>query len=375
MIEPDPTAEQIVEKIKSKQGVEDTPTADEGDQRWLTVDTEEFSMEEARAAGPVHVGHQMWQKFKMTEALTEAGLSERACLMTEVMTINRLVEPSSELATVEWVKRTALPDILGEDVAIESPSTLYRIMDLLHPEREKIEAALAERARRLFNLDDSVLLYDLTSTYHEGQCKKNDRAQRGYSRDHRPDCKQMVVGLVVDRDGFPKAHEVFDGNTADTTTVDQMLDALDERAGGRREGRTVVVDRGMSSKDNLATIRARGYHYMVATRQHERDEYLAEMEDSDGWLRFDKVRHGKYLDTVLNRIAIKRASGEAVKRVKEKKLKAAKQKFERAKRAAELAQAQGEDEDTTLMKSLKAIELNMERIFPLGIPSKTDELG
>jgi transposase len=360
LIESDPIAEQIVEKIKTKRDVDGVPAADERDQRWLTVDTEEFSLEEAREAGPVHVGHQMWQKLQITAALMEVGLSERACLLTEVMTINRLVEPSSELATVEWVKRTALPDILGEDIAVESPSTLYRNMDLLHPARGKIEAALAERARTLFNLDDSVLLYDLTSTYFEGQCLKNDRAQRGYSRDHRPDCKQMVVGLVVDGDGFPKAHEVFDGNTVDTTTVDQILDVLDERAGGKREGRTVVVDRGMSSKDNLATIRARGYHYMVATRQHERDEYLAEMEDREGWLRFEKVRHGKYLDTVLNRIAIKRVSGEAVKGVKEKKLKVAKQKFERARRAAELAQERGEDRDTTLMKSLKAVELNME---------------
>ena len=197
-----------------------------------------------------------------------------------------------------------------------------------------------------------------SSLPHEGQCLKNDQAQRGYSRDHRPDCKQVVVGLVLNEDRFPTAHEVFDGNRSDTTTVDEMLDILDARAGGTRKGRTVVVDRGMSSRENLATIRSRDYHYMVATRQSERDEYLAEIEDSNDWQTFQKVRHGKYWDTVINQVSIKRVPGEAVEKVKDKKLKAARQKFDRARIAAEIAQEKDDDE-SALMKSLKAIELNM----------------
>lgn len=359
-IEADFLTQAIVGKLKPNQETGAQSVPDGEDERWLTIDTENFSTEEAREAGPVHVGHQIWNKLQITEALTAAGLDERACLLTEAMTINRLVEPSSELATVEWVKRTALPDILGEEIAVESPFLLYKNMDLLHPQREKIEAALAKRARTLFNLSDSILLYDLTSTYFEGQCLRNDKAQRGYSRDHRPDCKQVVIGLVVNGDGFPKGHEVFDGNRTDTTTVDQMLDALDTRAGGKAEGRTVIVDRGMSSKDNLATIRARGYHYLVATRQQERDEYLAELEDGEGWQKFDKVRHGKYLDTIVNRYALKRVSSKVVKAVKEKKLEAAKQKFERARNVAEAAQKPGSDEELAVTKSLKAVELNIE---------------
>jgi hypothetical protein len=163
--EADPIAEKILEKIISKQEADSASSADEKESRWLTVNTEEFSMEKAREAGTVHVGHQMWEKLQITEILKAAGLSERACLLTEVMTINRLIEPSSELATVEWVGRTALPDILGKDILIETPFPLYRNMDLLHPEREKIELALAERERTLFSLDDQVILYDLTSTY------------------------------------------------------------------------------------------------------------------------------------------------------------------------------------------------------------------
>lgn len=358
LLEPGSVAEQIIEKIRSKQ--EADVVAGDPDPRCLTVDTDEFFMEEAREAGPAHVGHQMWEKLQITEALLAAGLSERACLLTEMMTINRLVEPSSELATVEWVRRTALPDILGEDIVIETPKALYQNMDLLHPKRKKIEAALAEKERTLFNLDNQVILYDLTSTYFEGQSLLNGKAQYGYSRDHRPDCKQVVVGLVVNGDGFPEAHEIFDGNRSDTTTVDEMLDVLDARAGGMSKGRTVVVDRGMSSKENLRSIRARGYHYMVATRQQERDEYLAEIEDREGWQTFEKIRRGKYIDRVVNRISMKRVSAKAVIAVKEKKLSTAKAKFERARKAAESAQEHSKDEETILMKSLKAVEFNRE---------------
>ena len=152
----------------------------------------------------------------------------------------------------------------------------------LHPQRAAIERALAERERTLFNLDDTIYLYDLTSTYFEGQCPRNPQAQRGYSRDHRPDCKQVVVGLVLDRDGFPKAHEVFDGNRVDRTTVADMLTMLEART-GRQEGATVVVDRGMAFADNLKEITDRGHHYLVAGRQAERAPHLDAFEDATGW--------------------------------------------------------------------------------------------
>src|SRR5207247_10051900 len=119
---------------------------------------------------------------------------------------------------------------------------LYRSLDPLHPTRGYIERELAEREKTLFNLADTLYLYDLTSTYFEGQAKANSQAKRGYSRDKRPDCKQVVVGLVLDRDGFRKAHEVFDGNIQDRSSVEAMLDALEKRM-GKELGTTVVVDR------------------------------------------------------------------------------------------------------------------------------------
>jgi transposase len=248
----------------------------------VKVDTDRVEVEVARAAGPVHVGHQMWERLGLDQILSRAGLSDQACTLSEVMTLNRLVEPSSELAMPDWVRRTAIGDILGTDFSELNEDYLYRNLDVLHPNRERIERELAEQERTLFNLDDTIYLYDLTSTYFEGQAKGNPQAKLGYSRDKRSDCKQVVVGLVLDRDGFPKAHEVFDGNVQDRGTVGHMLDILEKRT-GKKAGSTVIVDRGMAYKENLAEIRKREYHYIVAGRQPERSEWLDELEKDEGW--------------------------------------------------------------------------------------------
>lgn len=248
----------------------------------VAVHTDQVTMEAVREAGPVHVGHQLWQQLDLDAVLAEAGLSPRTRVLTELMTLNRLVCPLSEHAMPDWVRRTALADILGESFDTLGDEALYQNLNRLHPQRVTIERELAERERSLFNLDASLYLYDLTSTYFEGQCLANPQAQRGYSRDSRPDCKQVVMGLVLDRDGFPKAHEVFEGNRPDRTTVGDMLDALEGRV-GRTPGATVVVDRGMAFADNLQQITARGYHYLVASRPGERTAHLDAFEAETGW--------------------------------------------------------------------------------------------
>src|SRR5271166_6550658 len=234
-----------VEKARNKK----KSTGSDGDRSTVTVEPDKVQIEQAREAGPVHVGHQLWGQLGMNRILQETGLSARACRLTEVMTLNRLICPSSEHAMPDWIRRTALGDILQEDFSELEDEALYRNLDRLHPNREAIERALAEKEKTLFNLDDTVYLYDLTSTYFEGQATANPQAKRGYSRDKRPDCKQVVVGLVLDRDGFPKAHEIFDGNTQDRRSLDQMLDALEKRT-GKKLGATVIVDRGMAFEEN-----------------------------------------------------------------------------------------------------------------------------
>ena len=225
---------------KANKGKKSARAAESGSA--VAIDPDRIEMREPRQAGTLHAGHQLWRQFGMDTILRRAGLSQRACTLTEAMTLNRLICPLSEHAMPDWVRRTAMGDIVKEDFSGLEDDALYRNLDRLHPNRALIERELAEREKTLFNLDDTVYLYDLTSTYFEGQAKANPQAKRGYSRDKRPDCKQVVVGLVLDRDGFPKAHEVFDGNMQDRRSVEAMLDALEKRV-GNKPGATVIVDR------------------------------------------------------------------------------------------------------------------------------------
>src|SRR5438552_58882 len=215
----------------------------------IVVEPGGVTMEEAREAGPVHAGHQIWHQLGIDAILQRAGLSEGACTLTEAMTMNRLICPLSEHAMPDWIRRTALGDLLKEDFSNLDDEALYRNLDRPHPNREHIQRELAQREKTQFNPENTVYLYDSTSTYFEGQAKANPQAKRGYSRDKRGDCKQVVIGLVLDPAGFPKAHEVFDGNMRDKDSVKAMLDALERRM-GKKPGATVIVDRGMAFDEN-----------------------------------------------------------------------------------------------------------------------------
>ncbi len=278
---PDPELEQLVAKVNSaspppQSGQLAQPAAAESN--LVAVHIDQVRTEESREAGPVHVGYQFWLRLGVDAILAKAGLSERTRQLTCAMALNRLIHPGSELAMPDWIRSTALPDILEVDFQDLAEDALYRNLDKLHPQRVAIEAALAERERNLFNLDQTVFLYDVTSTFFEGRAMANPKAKRGYSRDHRPDCKQVLIGLVVNRDGFPLAHEVFAGNCHDSTTLEQMLTALDKRV-GLQPGQTVVVDRGMSGEENLKKIVARKLHYLVAEPYGARNDWVQEFEE------------------------------------------------------------------------------------------------
>jgi transposase len=272
----------------------------------VRVHTDRVTTERAREAGPVHVGHQIWKRLDLDAILARAGLSQRARCLTQIMVMNRFIRPCSELAMPDWVRRTALGDLLGTDFEGLFEDALYRNLDRLHPRRELIEKQLGDRERTLFNLEDSIYLYDLTSTYFEGQCKANPQAKRGYSRDKRADCKQVVVGLVLGREGFPKAHEIFEGSRGDAKSVEDMLTALEKRT-GKQTGKTVVVDRGMAFAENLAQIQAHGHHYLVASRQGERNEHLDAFEEDQGWEEILREPSPRNPGQKKSRVLIKRS--------------------------------------------------------------------
>ena len=191
-----------------------------------------------------------------------------------ILTLGRFCEPSSELHIADtWYRRTALEDLLGVMPEQVHHRRLYEGLDQLLSHKATIEKHLKQRLGDLFDLKYDLLLYDITSTYFEGQCQDNPMAKRGYSRDHRPDCLQVCIGLVVTPEGIPIGYEVFDGNRHDSTTVEEMVKAIEAKHG--KAGRVWVMDRGMVSEANLAFLRERGNSYVVGTpkamlRQFER---------------------------------------------------------------------------------------------------------
>src|SRR5262249_13265803 len=277
----DPTAERVLEKAKSKRDANTQPTKApqlHGGEH-ITIDPKLITTERHREAGTVHVGYEFWKRVGLEDILKAQGLPDRTRQLACVMTLNRLIKPASEHAMPAWIKRTALGDVLKQDFDGLGESSLYRILDAVHPHRGAIEAELVERERSLFNLDTSIYLYDLTSLYFEGLAEANPKAKRGHNRDGRPECKQVVVGLVVGREGFPICHEVFAGNTQDVTTLEAMLDRLSARI-GLPVGSTIVMDRGMASAENIALLERRKLHYLIASRQSERDRWLASFADN-----------------------------------------------------------------------------------------------
>jgi transposase len=266
----------------SSGGLRPLPVSNRTGGTWIKVNPSRVTTEHHREAGPVHVGYQFWKRLELDRILRDLPLPEAVCQLVCIMTLNRLIAPSSEHAMPAWVRRTALTDILGVDVARLDEQSLYRVLDKIHPHRATIEGELVQRERNLFSLDPTIYLDDLSSTYFEGQATRNPKALRGYSRDHRPDCKQIVVGLVVNRDGFPIAHEIFAGNTQDRATLAVMLDHLRDRV-GFAQGATIILDRGMAFDENIAEINQRKLNYVVASRQPERDRWLADFEDTEGF--------------------------------------------------------------------------------------------
>src|SRR6202167_4150252 len=212
-------------------------------------------LERARQFGSCFLGLELWRRLgldKFWEGLLDAAVADVPwSRVAAVLAINRLCAPGSELAIEERLyPSTALDDLLEIEEGKINDTRLYRCLDRILPHKSKLEQHLKQRYGELFGAEFDVLLYDLTSTYVEGAAENNPLMSRGYSRDHRPDCEQMVIALIVNREGFPFSYETFDGNRADVSTMESIL-----RPGWGEYGkarRIWVMDRGIVSEENLA---------------------------------------------------------------------------------------------------------------------------
>jgi transposase len=246
----------------------------------------EVRTENSRDFGEVWLGWVLWRALGLDTVCGELIPEGRERIpwptMAAILTIARLVEPSSELHIAEdWYRRTALDDVLGVPAGKVNDDRLYRALDRLLPHKSAIETHLRQRLGELFSLDYDLLLYDVTSTYFEGKSPGNPLARRGHSRDHRPDCNQVCIALVVTRDGIPLAHEIFEGNRVDVTTVEEIVGTMEARFG--LAGRVWVMDRGMVSEENVAWLQRTGRRYLLGAARSELAKWKPQLLDRTGW--------------------------------------------------------------------------------------------
>lgn len=254
--------------------------------RVVSINLRGVRIEKSRGFGDVYLARALWHGLELDRFCRDVlGRGQEhvpwekvAC----VLTCARLCEPSSELHIAEdWYRKTALGDFLQLNDDLVNKDRLYRGLDQLLEHKEELEEHLVRRCGELFEIDNQILLYDMTSTYFEGLAEGNPLAKRGYSRDHRPDCKQVCVALVVSFDGFPLGHEVFSGNTHDSTTVEEIVTTMEKRHGAI--GRVWVMDRGMVSKDNIEWLQKHGKRYLIGTPKAQMKEWAAELADKEHW--------------------------------------------------------------------------------------------
>src|SRR6202521_2389211 len=244
-------------------------------------------LERTRQFGSCFLGLELWKRLELDRFFERTVDRESADVawsrVAALLAINRLCAPGSELAIEQrWYPSTALDDLLEIAEGKINDTRLYRCLDRILPHKTKLERHLKERYGALFGAEFDVLLYDLTSTYVEGAAEKNPMVRRGYSRDHRPDCEQLVIALIVNNEGFPFSCETFDGNRSDVSTMETILRMVERKYGKAR--RIWVFDRGIVSEENLAAIRKRDGQYLTGTPRSQMKQLEAELLRDD-WTR------------------------------------------------------------------------------------------
>lgn len=263
----------------------DPPHYDErDDDEPVVINLKGVRLERLRDFGDVWLALGLWRLLGLDELLSglmpEGREEVRWDVMAAILAIARFCEPSSELHIEDsWYSRTVLEDLLGVSADKVHTDRLYMALDRMLVHKEAVEKHVKERLGDLFDLEYDLLLYDVTSTYFEGECRGNPMAKRGYSRDSRPDCLQVCIGLVVTDDGMPLGYEVFDGNTHDSKTVETIVRAMESKYG--KANRIWVMDRGMVSQDNLQFVRQRGGSYIVGTPKAMLRQFEQYLTDRD----------------------------------------------------------------------------------------------
>ena len=234
-----------------------------------------------RILGPLLIGHTFWHRLGFPDILTSCGFSDPQIKTAEISVLDRLIAQDSEHAIPSWIKTAAVEDLIISKAEDYGDDRFYKISDELLNNQKPIEEQLYERENNLFNLNNAVYLYDLTNTYFEGLCKSNPKAQFNKNqKEKRTDCRQIVIALVLDQEGFIRRHHIFNGKMTDVKSLDDILKVLQKDFQGT-ELPTIIMDRGIVCDENIALLESYGLKYIVATRSNEEKHFIDDFLNSD----------------------------------------------------------------------------------------------
>jgi transposase len=265
--------------------LQDTTAEGQTAPEWVEVNVHAVRTERPRRFGDVWLALELLRRLHLDRFFQQHLKSTRPQIawadLVTVLIAARFCEPSSELHIAEhFYKNSALADLLGIPANKIYDNRLYRALDHLLPHKEQLQKHLKERLGELFQITYDLILYDVTSTYFEGEAAANPQAQRGHSRDHRSDCKQVCIALVVTKEGIPLGYEVFAGNQHDSKTVCDVITKMETLYG--KADRIWIMDRGMISPENLALLHQDNRRYILGMPKSQLKHFAALLEP-EGW--------------------------------------------------------------------------------------------
>jgi transposase len=283
-------AQRIAQQFIEKQVIETAPN------QFESVDIRTLQNHRVRHIGGEYLGLSFFNELHLGEYLKTCGFSKRQIQTAMLLIIGRLLHPGSERHLHRWAQHlSGLDELIGTDFTHLSLNSLYKVTDLLYANKEGVEAHLRTRENDLFSLDETIILYDLTNTYFEGQALGNPKAKFGRSKEKRSDCRLLTLGLVIDGAGFPKTSHVFSGNQSEPKTLIEMVNALRQKDPTTNQKPTVVIDAGLATEDNLKELR-KHYHYIAVSRKK------IDSPDSDDLILIKETKQ--------NKVEIKRIDGQ-----------------------------------------------------------------
>ena len=275
----------------------------------ITIDVHSIATINSRSLGPELVAHTFWEKLGFDEILNKCNLSAKEIALSKGIIIGRLIAPDTDFSTLRWLKNTtSLIELMGTDISKSGKNALYEISDILFSHKDYIEKSLRSKEISLFPDEKTLFLYDLTNTYFEGSSKKNDLTSRGKSKEKRTDCPLVTLALLVDSQGFPIFSHIYKGNQSEPETLEDILNKLqnDEDKSLFINKSTIVMDRGIATKDNIDLIKERKFPYIIIERRAVEKDYVDEFENAKE--TFNKIENSKGDTVYVKKIDIENGS-------------------------------------------------------------------